>query len=155
MRVYIDSSVFLHLLLEGKRADEAAAILSGVEAGDIVGFISPLVVDEVVFKILYTRALELGAKGFYEFREKYGKDEKFREKCFEAVSRFRRYLDSLSGLRWVGIGEVDVLQAMEISGKYGLLPSDSLHAAVALRLGVPIATFDRDFSRVPGLSVVP
>ncbi|MDK2384496.1 MAG: PIN domain-containing protein, partial [Candidatus Korarchaeota archaeon] len=61
---------------------------------------------------------------------------------------------SLKGL----ILEVVTLKDWEVSVKisgYGLLSSDALLVAVALRLGVPVYTFDRDFSRVPGLEVKP
>ena len=37
MSALIDSSVFLHLLLDGDRADEAEALLSSVEEGALRG----------------------------------------------------------------------------------------------------------------------
>ncbi len=39
--------------------------------------------------------------------------------------------------------------------RHGLLTSDALLAAVALRLNVPVYTFDSGFKRVPGLEVRP
>ncbi len=155
MRAYIDASVFLHLLFDGSRADEAERILSSVEEGESLGYVSPLVVEETVFKLLVGRASELGVDSFYEFRKRYAVDEEFRRTCYRPVEEFISYLDSLRGLRWVEVGGGDVHEALRLSADYGLLPADALHAALALRLGVAVATFDSDFRRVPGLKVIP
>ncbi|RLE89221.1 MAG: hypothetical protein DRJ46_04975, partial [Thermoprotei archaeon] len=68
MKFYIDASVFLHLLLDEDKAEDAEKILLMVEEGEASGYISPLVVEEVVFKLLVARASELGATSFYEFK---------------------------------------------------------------------------------------
>ena len=65
-----------------------------------------------------------------------------------------KYLDALSGLAWVHVMKEDYERGLEIASKHGLLTADAIHVAVALRLGVPIATFDKDFKNVPGLTVV-
>jgi len=45
---------------------------------------------------------------------------------------------------------------MEIINKYGLLPADAIHLAVALRLKVNVmATFDEDFKYVKELKTIP
>lgn len=155
MRYYLDASAFLHLLLEGERADEAESILERVERGDAVGYVSALVVEEVAFKLLVAKASELGVSEFWEFKRKFTGDAEFRGECVKPVREFERYLDSMAGLAWVPILDSDLWSALRIVERYSLLPADAVHAALALRLGVPIATFDEDFVRVPGLSKVP
>ena len=154
MRLYLDSSVFLHLLLDGKWADRAERILEAVERGEATGYVSVLVVEEVALKLLFAKASELGVATFWEFKRKLIRDEAFREECFRPVLEFSRYLDRLSGLAWVHVTREDYERGIEIASKHGLLTADAIHAAVALRLGVPIATFDEDFKKVPGLTVV-
>jgi len=154
LRFYLDSSVFLHLLLDGKWADRAERILEAVERGEATGYVYVLVIEEVAFKLLYAKASELGVTVFWEFKRRLAKDETFRKECFRPVLELSRYLDALSGLAWVHVTREDYERGLEIASKHGLLTADAIHAAVALRLGVPIATFDEDFKNVPGLTVV-
>ena len=46
-------------------------------------------------------------------------------------------------------------QAKKIVEKYGLLTADAVHAALALKLKIPIATFDEEFKRIPKLRTIP
>ena len=125
-----------------------------VERGGNRGYVSALVVGEVAFKLLFAKASELGVKLFWEFRRKLAGDRAFRRECFRPVLEFSRYLDGLSGLAWVHVTGEDCEEGLEMALRYGLLTADAIHVAVALRLGVPIATFDEDFKEVPGLAVV-
>ena len=155
MKFLVDSSVFLHLLLDEERADDAINILSSVERGDAVGFITVMIAEEVSFKLLIAKASEMGVKGFWEFKRRFQKDKNFREKCVEPVNQFMEYLDNLLGLAWVQILPLDWRNAAQIIKMYGLLPSDAIHASIAKRLNLPIATFDFDFKRIPELKTIP
>ena len=155
MKFYIDASIFLQLLLDEEKAEDAEKILLMVEEGEASGYISPLVVEEVVFKLLVARASELGVMGFYEFKRLYLRKPEFRAACFEPVLKFMGYLNSLTGLKWLAVDKDVLDEALDICEKYGLLPADSVHAALALKLQVPIATFDEDFRNIPELEVIP
>jgi len=155
LKCYIDSSVFLHLLLEGDRADEAEEILERVENGEVTGYITVLVAEEVAFKLLVAKASELGVDEFWSFKKRFLKDSEFRGKCYEPIMEFREYLDKMAGLVWVPVADREYWEALKIVRKYGLLTVDAIHAATALKLGVPLASFDEDFKRVPGLKVIP
>ncbi len=155
MKFLIDSSVFLHLLLDEERADEAEDFLLRVESGDITAYVIPSVLEEVSFKLLMAKASELGETRFWDIRKRLLRDKNFRAKCFEPLKSFRDYVLSLRGLVWEPIGKDDWLKSLEIVEKYGLLTSDAIIAAVALRLKIPLFTFDTDFKRVSSLEVRP
>ncbi len=155
MRIFLDSSVFLHLLLDGPRADEAEEILSAVEEGEEEAGVTVMVVEEVAYKLLAAKASELGVAGPLELRRRLLRDGEFRERCLEPVEEFSRYLRGMGGLSWVKILPVDWEVALDLVRRAGLLPADAVHASVSLRLGLKMATFDSDFRRVPGLEVIP
>ncbi len=154
MRVVVDSSVFLHLLLDEERADEAESFLSSVETGASVAYVTTHVLEEVSFKLLLAKGSELGERSFWSFKRRFVRDDEFRRECLSTVAVFRDYVLSLRGLTLEGVTLGDWEKSLELTG-HGLLPSDALLAAVALRLNVPLYTFDSDFRRVPGLEVKP
>ncbi len=154
MSFVVDSSVFLHLLLDEERADEAELFLSAVEVGAVKAYVTTHVLEEVSFKLLLAKGSELGETSFWGFKRKFLRDEKFRKECLKAVLSFRDYISSLRGLITENITLRDWERSVELCGR-GLLTSDALLAAVALRLGVPVYTFDLDFKKVPGLEVRP
>lgn len=154
MTFIIDSSVFLHLLLEGERADEAEVLLTSLEEGAVRAYVTTHVLEEVSFKLLLAKGSELGETSFWGFKRRFIRDGEFRKSCLGVLEIFRDYISSLRGLTIEEVTLGDWERSVEIS-KHGLLTSDALLAAVALRLGVPIYTFDHDFRRVPGLEVKP
>ena len=112
-------------------------------------------VEEVSFKLALARGPELGVSPSWDFRRRFSRDPDFREECLSPVEEFSRYLSEMEGLFWAQILSGDWREALSISRRFGLLSADALHAAVCIRLGAKMATFDSDFSRVAGLSVVP
>ncbi|MCD6509611.1 MAG: PIN domain-containing protein [Thermoprotei archaeon] len=52
MRMFIDSSVFLRLFLGEPGADKAQEILELVERSRVLGYITPLVLEEISFKMI-------------------------------------------------------------------------------------------------------
>ncbi len=154
MSALIDSSIFLHLLLDGDRADEAEVLLSSVEEGALRAYTTTHVLEEVSFKLLLGKGSELGETSFWGFKKRFAKDKEFRKSCLEALETFRDYISSLRGLTIEEVTLGDWERSVEIC-RHGLLTSDALLAAVALRLKVPVYTFDHDFKRVPGLEVRP
>ena len=92
MKYYIDSSVFLHLLLDGEHADLAEELLEKVEYGESTGYVSALVVEEVSFKLAIAKASELGLVNYWQIKRKLLRDEAFRRECFSPVLKFIEYL---------------------------------------------------------------
>jgi len=159
MRVYVDSSVFLKLLLDEPGADKAQEILEAIEEGKVLGFISPIVLEEVSFKLLYAKASEvLNTKNVWRIREALRLDERVREECLKPLKEFQKYIEHMltKGLRVVCVTYEDWRNATRFIRKYGLLPADAIHVTIALRVGAgTIATFDDDFRVVREINVAP
>lgn len=159
MRVYVDSSVFLKLFLDEPGADKAQEILEAIEEGRALGFISPLVLEEVSFKLTYAKASEvLDARNVWRIREALRLDEKVREECLKLLKAFRKYVEHMltKGLRVAYATYDDWCRALCLVERYGLLPADAMHVAIALRVGArTIATFDEDFRVVKEIRVAP
>ena len=155
MKFVADSSVFLHLLLDEERADESEEFLSNVERGSVIAYVTPHVMEEISFKLLIAKASELGETKFWNIRRRLMRDEDFRKACFEPLKAFSEYVLSLRGLVWESVRREDWLKSLEIVKRDGLLTSDALLSAVAMRVHVPVFTFDSDFRRVKGLEVRP
>ncbi len=159
MKIFIDSSLFLRLLLDEPGADEAEKILGNIEMNNVTGYTTPMVLEEVCFKIIYAEASSiLDTKNIWRIRDALKHDKKLKDRCLEKVSFFNRYVLYLSNnsLRIVHIDLEDYLNAVEYMEKYGLLPADAIHIAVSKRLDIDtIATFDEDFQILNDIKVIP
>ncbi len=159
MKLFVDSSVFLKLLLDEPGADQAQTILEMIEEGKVIGYTTPLVLEEVSFKLIYAKASEvLGTKNIWKIREALRVDGKTRVECGKVLKEFHKYVEHLTyrNLRVEPVTYSDWQNAADITVKYGLLPADAIHVAVALRLGAKaIATFDEDFRGIKEIKIVP
>ena len=159
MRIFLDASVFLKLFLDEPGADNAQRILETVESSRALGYVTPMVLEEVLLKLVVARASELlSTKNLWRIREALRVDKRVRQSCAETARRFYEYIEHmlLGGLRVEHVTYDDWRQAMEIFERYGLLPADAIHVAVALRVGAgTIATFDEDFRVVKEVTVIP
>ncbi len=155
----MDSSVFLKLLLDEPGADEAQEILEAIEEGRTLGFITPIVLEEVSFKLIYAKASEvLNTRNVWRIREALRLDKKVRMECIKPLKTFQKYIEHMltRGLRVEYVTYEDWREATDFIRRYGLLPTDAIHVAVALRVGArTIATFDEDFRVVKEINVAP
>ena len=159
MSIFIDSTIFLRLFLNEPGAVEAQNILELVEDNRVIGITTPMVLEEVSFKLLYAKLSEaLDTTNIWRIREALRRDEAVRTECIKLLKKFRDYINYLStkGLRVAAVTYDDWSSSLEIIEGYGLLPADSIHIRVALRKGVEtIASFDQDFKDVEGLKTSP
>lgn len=146
--IFIDTSVIVEYILDGKDADTAEIILL---RGD----------TKVASMLVYRESL--GALAMAFGREKFGIKGKHSLRKFirkNGWKPFEPVLDVLDGLlNEVGIVILqDVHQTKElqlIMEKYNLLPSDAQIALTCKSYGIQrIATFDSDFKRVEFLKTV-
>ena len=157
--IFIDSSVFLVLYLDEPGADDAKEILENVEANKVEGVITPLVLEEVTFKVIFAEASRLlDTRNAWKIKNALKKDSSLREEISKVLNKVKSHIDVLEkgGLRVVDIYPTDWRNGLNYVLKYGILPADSIHLAVMERLNIKtIATFDDDFRLVEGIDVIP
>lgn len=59
MKVFVDSSVFLKLLLDEPGSDAAQGLLEAVERSELLAYTTPLVLEEAMFKLLFAATSSL------------------------------------------------------------------------------------------------
>lgn len=159
MKIFIDSSVFLELLLDESEAKRAQEILENIEYGRILGYVTPLILEEIIFKLIFAEASSrLNTVNIWRIRSELKENKLLRMKCIDVAKKFMEYIDHLTmrGLRIEGVFFNDWIKSIEYIEKYGLLPADALHLAVARRLEVnAIATFDEDYKIIGEIKIVP
>jgi len=159
MRIFVDASVFLKLLLDEPGADKAQEILEAVESSRVIGYVTPMVLEEVAFKLVFAKASEiLNTKNIWRIREAMRLDEETRRACTKVLREFHRYVEYMltKGLRVEYVTYEDWRKSIEVMERYGLLPADAIHLAVALRIGAnAIASFDEDFRYVREVKTIP
>lgn len=157
--IFIDSSVFLVLYLDEPGADDAKEILENVETNKVKGVITPLVLEEVTFKVIFAEASRLlDTRNAWKIKNALKKNPSLREEMFKVLNKVKSHIDALEkgGLRIVDIYPMDWRNGLNYVPKYGILPADSIHLAVMERLNIKtIATFDDDFRLVEGIDVIP
>jgi len=157
--IFIDSSVFLILYLDEPGADSAKEILENVETNNVEGIITPLVLEEVTFKVIFAEASRiLNTRNIWKIRNALKRDPSLRREISNVLKKVKSHIDALKkgGLRVVDIHPTDWYNGLNYVIKYGTLPADSIHLAVMERLNInTIATFDDDFRLVEGINVIP
>ena len=157
MSIFIDSSIFLRLLLNESGADLAQNILENVEANKVIAYTSPMVLEEISFKLIYAKASELlKTINIWRIREEFKLNMNFRVEYMKPIEKFHECIGFLSrrGLRIETVTYRDWVKSIEISKKYGMFPANSVH--IAMRIGVDtIATFNTDFKKIKNINVIP
>ena len=140
-------------------ADEAlgessTVFLEKVEKAEVSAVVSPMVLDEVLYKLIVSKAAEkLDTDQLWRIREKI-RDQGFAKECYSAALEFKNYVKTLKGLHVADVKEEDFENSVDIGREHGLLTMDAFHVAVMKRLNMKhIATNDADFERVDFLKV--
>lgn len=157
--IFLNSSVFLAVLLDTEEADRCETILAKVETGELKATTTTHVMEEAAFKLLIAKASEtLQTKNLWKMREELKTSEKLRQECYETLKKFMEYVKALcfGGLRIMQVYPEDLFQLAEVFKETGLLTADCLHVTVMKRLNLKkIATLDQDFKAVKGLTAIP
>ena len=120
MRLLIDTNVFLEILLEQRRAEEAKDLLRKVDQHDF--FISDFALHSVGLLLLRQR-----------------KPEVFRSFLSDMISN--------AGIIQLGLTPLEMEEVIQASGNFRLDFDDAYQYAVAERYGLRIVSFDSDFDR--------
>ncbi len=149
--VFVDANVF-HFYLRGPKdvRKESTDFLERVEKGEISGYTSTLVLDELMYKILLRK-----------IEEKHKQNPLVViEKNFEEIGKNSSYVKDAVDLV-LGITELNVLNITredlqnvpDLMELFSLLPRDALHLSVMFGHNInDIASSDNDFDRVKDLT---
>jgi len=146
--IFIDANIF-HLYLRGPKDIQEACtnFLERIERSEIIGYTSPLVLDELAYKLLLKKV-----------------EESFRENPLnilrenpKIISDFSHYIElglntilGIENLKIVEISKDHVEDMANYMKEYLLLPRDALHLSIMNTLNCRnIASMDSDFDRVP------
>lgn len=150
LAIFLDANVF-HLYLRGPKGirDKCTRILERIERGEVKGYTSALVLDELAYKLLLRRIEETHRRNPLEVIEK----------TPSAIGESSNYvgegLDIVLGIKGLEVLAVERHHAEEFVAymkKYSLLSRDALHLSSMMAIGCKdIASTDEDFDSVPGI----
>jgi predicted nucleic acid-binding protein len=149
--VFIDANVF-HFYLRGPKdvRKESTKFLERIENGEISGYTSTLVLDELMYKILLRKIEEKHKQNPLIIIEKnfdeIGKNASYVKEAIEIVL-------GISELKILEVTMEDLQNAADLMELFSLLPRDAVHLSVMLSHGIKdIASSDNDFDRVKDLT---
>lgn len=120
MRLLVDTNIFLEILLEQNRAEEAKDLLRKVDQHDF--FISDFALHSVGLLLLRQR-----------------KPEVFRQFLSDLISN--------AGIIQLGLSPSEMEEVIQAAASFRLDFDDAYQYAVAERYGLAIVSFDSDFDR--------
>ena len=150
-RVFIDANIFLNVALEDAHADTCKDFLKKVHEGKVGGFVSLVVLDEILFKLLQS---EISSKFKVPLREVVGYAKR-NPKCMTQLAKCWEAMENILSMNITVLDMPKELKSV-ISNcrKYALLTRDSLHVTVMEQDDIKdIATSNSDFERVDFLKV--
>ena len=153
--IFIDANIFIYVSQNDPTYGRACIdFLERVEYMEIKAITTPVVLNEVSYKLLIAKAGELlDTDRFWKIHEEL-KDKKFTRTCYGIVEEFRDYVGTLCGLRVEDARIDDFNKSVDLGYEFGLVTTDSYHAAAMDRLGLKhIASNDSDFERVDFIEV--
>lgn len=148
----LDTNVLLYA--NQRISADAMSILQRCALGDVIGYIPTTVWAEFCHRLMVMEALASGRiTGPNPARKLSERPDVVRE-----LQEYRGALSGLGsmGLRLEAVARQDLLpSALDLQQRFGLLTSDSIIAACALRLGVDaLVSADGRFAAVPGLHLL-
>lgn len=139
-------------------SEECTNFLKKIEIGEIIAVINPIIIDEILFKILMAEASKLISKpSLLDVKKKLKEnDRKFIDSIYKQAKEYNDYLTELingelfvADLNWKIAAD-----SVAMGEKYGLLTADAFHVATMKQNGINnIATNDSDFDRVEFLTI--
>lgn len=155
-KIYIDSNIFIYVVLENpKYISSCKTFLEKVERGEIKAAISPLVVDEVCFKIIIEKLKsKLGIDTNSKIIQKLKEKPELINKTKPELITFLFIIENYKGLEVVSVDPHTGTKTFSNILNYNLFPRDALHLSVMDFHGIKnIATADPDFERVGEIKV--
>lgn len=154
--IYIDANIFIHVLLNDPRFGATCKIfLTRVEKGDVEACLSPLAIDEIAYKIIVEKLkTELGLDTVREVLRQLKRDPDRLDSAKPELLAFLLVIQNYKGLKVVDVPASVGINLFEQITDHKLLPRDALHLAIMEHHGIThIATSDKDFKRIAGITV--
>lgn len=147
--VFIDANIFLYEIFDDPVFGESSYdFMKKVESGELIGYTSTLVLDEVLFKMILmetSNKLDVPMKNAVSFLKKHPDKLAVLRISWENIEK----IQNMDNLRILGVSPAIFKDSVEISKASKLLPHDATHAAAAKSMNIrDIATNDEDFERM-------
>ncbi len=148
---YIDANIFLFIAFKEKHFEESKEFLKRVHKKEVNGFISIVVLDEVLFKLIQ-------AEASVTFKIPLHATVQFLKKNLDKIQELTKCWNALEKILSLNITILDAPKdfrlVMNNCKEYKLMTRDALHVSVMKSNGIThIATGDEDFKGVPGIKV--
>ena len=152
--IFLDANIFLHIILENpSHADSCTALLEHIESGHYHGISSIIVLGEVFHRTLISDVVascRIEPASAPAYIKKHAVLFQKLPRAYGAISTIKQ----MHNIRISDISSDTLDHGLVISQKYSLLLNDALHIAVMREREINcIATYDRDFERVPGIMI--
>ncbi|KYC45952.1 MAG: tRNA(fMet)-specific endonuclease VapC [Candidatus Methanofastidiosum methylothiophilum] len=151
---FIDTNIFLYTIKSNNKfSSDCKGYISKVKYGEVLGYVSPLIISELFYKLIMieiseTKKLDLSKSKIY-LKENPSIIPKLK-KSSKVIEELYMY----EGIKILQLGEEISKLSFDLSKEYGLLPNDAIHAASCKYYDIKnIATNDSDFERVDFLKV--
>ena len=149
-KIFIDSNILTyHLLNHPAYGRKCKEFIGRIENGDIEGFISPIIVSEVLFNFIKAYIVK-------NYGIRLNEVVSFLKARFEVICDIETdEASELFGIfNIISISESEVKRCYKFINNYALLTNDAFHVATMEKCELTnIATNDRDFNRVEWLKV--
>lgn len=154
--IYIDSNIFIYTILKNaKYIHSCKTFLTKVEHGHLNAIISPLVLDEVAYRIIVeTLKDKLTVNSSVNILRKIDANPILMEYTKAELAAFMFILNNYKGLKTVSTPSSTGIKSLRYIMEYNLLPRDAMHLAIIKHYKIKhIATNDTHFNIIPDLDV--
>jgi predicted nucleic acid-binding protein len=150
--IFLDANTFVyHFINEANRGTASTLLLERVEHEEIDGWVSPHILAEVSHRLMTIEACSVFGWPYQGIAARLGRHPRH----FQQLVGFRRALLQIERLplRVVSVTSRHVIEATDLSQRYGLLTNDAILIALMQGEGLThLASNDADFDRVPGIT---
>lgn len=150
--VFVDANVFVYAFgPDPVFGPPSREFLKRIEDGDLLGFISAHVFNDVAYRLLTLEACQTFGWPFAGI----GQRLRRHPDAIQKLGRFRQALDAIKliGIHILPVDADHVTTAADLSRAHGVLSGDALIASVMRARGLDkLASNDADFERLPGIT---
>ena len=150
--LFVDANVFVYDFgPDPVLGPPSKALLNRIETGDLTGYVSAHVFNDVAYRLLTLEACQLFGWPYAGIGQRIRRHPAEIQKLVKS----RQALDEIVriGVNILPVAAPDILLAGDLSRRHGLLSGDALLLAMMQKNGLSqLASNDSDFDRVPGIT---